>query len=71
MYFQEEVTLCVFLGGWGAVQDLCCYTSFYLVDASGGFSLVVVHGLLIAVASRCRAWALGCSGFSSCGMWPQ
>ena len=53
------------------MQDLCCYTSFYLVDASGGFSLVVVHGLLIAVASRCRAWALGCSGFSSCGMWPQ
>ena len=56
-----------FFGAWGAVQDLCCYTSFHLVDASGGYSLVVVHRLLIAVASRCRAWALGCSGFRSCG----
>ena len=59
-----------FFGGGRSVQDLCCYTSFYVVDASGGYSLVV-HGLLIAVASRCRAWALGCSGFRSCGLWPQ
>ena len=33
------------------MQDLCCYTSFYLVDMSGGYSLVVVHKLLMAVAS--------------------
>ena len=37
-----------------------------LVAASQGYSLVAVHGLLIAVASRCRAQAVRC-GFSSCG----
>ena len=39
-----------------------------------GLLFVVVHGLLIAVASRCGAWALGtrasvvvARGLSSCG----
>ena len=30
-----------------------------LLAASGGYSPVEVHGLLIAVASLCRTWALG------------
>ena len=33
-----------------------------LAAASRGSSLVAVHGLLIAVASRCRAWAPGAWG---------
>ena len=32
---------------------------FSPVAASRGYSLVAVRGLLIAAASRCRAWALG------------
>ena len=42
-----------------AVLDLCC--CFWALP------LVVVHGLLIAVASRCKARAPS-TGFSSCGM---
>ena len=34
-----------------AVLDLGCCASFSLVEASGGYSLITVHGLLIAVAS--------------------
>ena len=37
-----------------------------ILVVSGGYSLVVFCRLLI-VASRCRAWALGCLGLSSCG----
>ena len=37
-----------------------------LVAESRGFSLVAVRGLLIAVASRYRARALGHTGFGSC-----
>ena len=32
---------------------------FSLVAVSRGYSLAVMHGLLIEVASRCRAQALG------------
>ena len=39
------------------------------VAASGGYSLVVVHGLLIDGGfSWFGAWALEC-GLSSCGEW--
>ena len=34
-----------------AVLGLCCSAGFSLVVASGGYSLVAVHGLLIAVVS--------------------
>ena len=44
----------------------CCLQDFSLVVASRGYSLVVVCGLLIAGASRCRAQAVGCAGFSTC-----
>ena len=36
-----------------------------------GYSPVVVCSLLIAVASRCGAQALGCTGFRSCDAWVQ
>ena len=39
------------------VLDLCCCAGFPLVAASGGYPVVVVLGLLVAVA--CRAQALG------------
>ena len=45
---------------------LCYHTSFCLVMESRGYSLFAVRGLLIVVASPCRAWALGYLGFSSC-----
>ena len=54
-----------------AVLGLGCCVGFSLVAVSRGYSLVVEHGLLIVVASRCRAQALGCAGFSSCGSWAQ
>ena len=34
-----------------AVLDLCCCVGFSLVAASGGYSLAVVRGLLIVMAS--------------------
>ena len=34
-----------------AVLDLCCYAGFSLVVESRGYSLVAVHGFLIAVTS--------------------
>ena len=37
------------------------------VAVGGGYSLAPVHKLLIAMASRGRARALGCIGFSSGG----
>ena len=42
-----------------------------LVAASRGYSLVAVRRLLMAVASRCGARAVGLLGFSSCGTWIQ
>ena len=42
-----------------------------LVAVSRGYSLVELHGLLVAVASPCGAWSLGHVGFSSCGAWAQ
>ena len=39
-----------------------------LAVASGGYSVVAVLRLLIAVASLV-AWALGHTGFSSCDTW--
>ena len=48
----------------------CCVRAFSSCGEWGLFS-VVVSVLLIVVASRCRAQALGCVGFSSGGLWAQ
>ena len=48
---------------------LRCFTDFPVLSASMGYCLVGVCKLFIVVASRCRAWALGYTGFSSCGSW--
>ena len=54
-----------------AMLGLFCREGFSLVLEHGCCSLVAEHGVLIAVASRCRARALGCSGFSRCCPWTQ
>ena len=59
----------VFSGCAGSLGLLHCYLGFFLVAVSRSHSLVVAHGLRIAVASRCKAQALGCSGFSCCSSW--
>ena len=45
-----------------AVLGLHCFEGFSLVVASGGYSLVAVHGLLIAVASLFVVQGLQSSG---------
>ena len=50
-----------------AVLGLCGCAGFSLVAASSGYSLVAVHGLLVAGAPRCRAQALGPVTLSSGG----
>ena len=42
---------------------------FSLISASGSYSLVVVHGLLIAVASLVAEQGSRVGGLSSCGTW--
>ena len=54
-----------------SVLDLPCLMDFSLVAVGRGYSLVAVSGLLTAVASCCRAQALGWAGFHSCGIWTQ
>ena len=50
----------------------CCCVGFSLVVLSEGYSLVVMHRLLILVGfSCCEAQAPGLMGFSSCGMRAQ
>ena len=47
---------------------LHCCAAFSLVAASGDYSLVeLCRGLTLVASLVCRAWALGCVGFSSCG----
>ena len=48
---------------------LGCSMDFSVVVVSGGYSLGVVHRLLIVAASL--VVDLGCLGFSSCGTWAQ
>ena len=46
-YFLKYLNICLFL----AVLGLHCYAGFSVVVASGGFFLVPVCGLLVAVPS--------------------
>ena len=59
-----------------AVLGLHCCAWAFSSYGEQGLLFVEVHRLLIAVASRCRAWALGAQasvvvarGLSSCGTW--
>ena len=61
-----------------AVLGFHCYTWAFSSCGEQGLLFVVVHGLLIVVASHCGAQALGtrasvvvARGLSSCGMWAQ
>ena len=50
-----------------AVLGLHCWAGSSLVVASGGYSLVTVHWLLVAVASLSTEQ----EGFSSCDAWAE
>ena len=50
-----------------ALVFLAALGLFSLVEESWGYSLIAVHGLIFAAASRCMA--LGQEGLSSCGTW--
>ena len=53
-----------------SMLSFCCCAGFSLVVASRGYTLVVVRGLLIVVASLvAEHGALGHAGFSGCGSW--
>ena len=55
-----------------ALLGLHCYMGFSLVAVTGGYSLVVVHGLLIEVAFLVKHGLYGAvwyAGFSSCSSW--
>ena len=68
--FNKFLFICLFLAALG----LCCCTRAFSSCGERGLLFVVVRGLLIAVASRCRVWALGARasvvaahGLRSCG----
>ena len=50
----------IFINLFLAVLGLCCCLGSSLVAASGGCSLIAVHGLLIA-AQCCSLWSTGSS----------
>ena len=70
--FKKIYLLNLFL----AVLGLRCYAWAFSSYGEWGLLFVAVRGLLIVVASRCGAWALGAwasvvvaHGLSSCGSW--
>ena len=54
-FFFINLFICLFLAALGF---RCCARAFSSCSKRG-LLFVAVHGLLIAVASRCGAWALG------------
>ena len=72
MLFKKLLLLFLFLAALG----LHCCTQAFSSWGERGLLFVAVHRLLIAVASRCGARALGvrvsvvvARGLSSCGSW--
>ena len=66
-FFKNIILFICFQLGWVPFAS----RAFPQLWRAGGYSLVAVHRLLIVVASRCGAWALGCKSISSCGSWAQ
>ena len=54
-----------------AALGLCCCAQAFSSCGEWGLLFVVVHGLLIAVASLVAEHGLRYVGFSSCGTWAQ
>ena len=54
-----------------AALGLCCYARAFSSYSEPGLLFVALHGLLIAVASRCSTRVLEHAGFSSCGARAQ
>ena len=66
IYLFLKINLFIYL--FLAVLCLCCCVWVFSSCGEQGLLFVAVRGFLIAVASlRCRAQALDCAGFSSCG----
>ena len=57
--------ICLF---W-VVLDLWLFSSYG--EGELLFGCGVWRGFLVVAASHCRAWALGCQGFSRWGTWTQ
>ena len=76
LYFNSLLQLYSFIL-FLAVRGLRCCVGFSLPEATGGYSLVVVHGLLITLVSLVAehglsgVWALVAvaHGLTSCGSW--
>ena len=49
----------------------CCRRVFSSCSERGLLFIAVRAGFHCSAFPCCRAWALGCTGFSSCGMWAQ
>ena len=63
----QEFGFHLFIFGCAGLHSCVGFSS---VEASEGYSLVAVHGFLIAVTSlAARGGALGHVGFNSCGQW--
>ena len=56
-----------------AVLGLCCCAPAFFSCGEQGLLFIVVHGLLIVVASLFLLRSMGSrrAGFSSCGTWSQ
>ena len=53
----------------GCAVGLCCLQGFFSGCSKQRLLCSAVFGLLTAVASRCREWALGHMGSSCCSSW--
>lgn len=67
LYLKKLIYLSIYFGCAGPHW----FADSSLVAASAGYSLAVVQELLIAVASWCRTWNLGCAGIGTGGVWAQ
>ena len=70
LYFRSQYSI-FFLNLFLAALGLHCCTWAFYSCSERGLLFIAVQGLLIVVASLCRARALGCAGFSSCGTQAQ
>ena len=68
--FDIYLLLCLFIYFWLHWVFIATHGLSLIVE-SKSYPLVVVHGLLIAVASFVGIIDFRCTGFSSCSTWAQ
>ena len=79
--FPGHFSFFLFLKTWFIKKNVFNFWLFWVFIAARWLSLVMVNKLLIAVASRYRAWSLGCLGSivmayrlscpMACGLFPD